>query len=103
MIVSFNEPTTTIYTRMRLLDGFFCGILVGLICHPVLYGLPGTFWIAIVMNIVNPVVYKGRTPSIKHTLVFGDGHTDKMSPFQLPLIHRLDRPTLSLVLTRTSQ
>jgi hypothetical protein len=72
MIVSFNEPTTTIYTRQLL--RFFVGIHIGLISQPV--GLSGTFWAAIAMGIVNTVIYKGTASTMEHTLEFGHGQTN---------------------------
>jgi hypothetical protein len=103
MIVSFNEPTTTIYTRQRLLDGFFAGIHIGLISQPIIYRLPGTFWTAVAMSIVNPVVYEHQTPSMERTLEFGYGQTDRPSPLGPPFIHWFDGLTLPFVLTRASR
>ena len=96
-------PYTVSFIQDRLLDGFFGGILVRPIHHPVLYGLPGTFRTAIAMCIINPIVHEGQTPSMEHTLIFGDGQTNRPSPLGLPFVHHLDRPPLPLVLTRTSQ
>ena len=101
MIVSFmNPPPLTI--QDKLLNGFFRGILIQPICHPVLYkGLPGTFRAAIAMRIINPVVHESQASPMEHTLVFGYSQADWTAPLRLPFIHRIDSPTLPLVLTRT--
>ena len=73
MIVSFNEPTTTIYTRWTtqwVLRWHPLGLVSQLI------RLPGTFQATITMGIVNPVVDETTIPTIECTLVFGNGQTD---------------------------
>jgi hypothetical protein len=69
-----NPPP--LFIQDKLLDGFFIGILIGLVSQPI--GLPGTFQTTIAMGIINPVVDKATTPTMECTLVFGNGQTNRL-------------------------
>jgi hypothetical protein len=97
MIVSFNEPTTTIYTRqdysMRSLHWhpYRTGRSTNHLRTP--WDLPGYYCHG---HHVNPVVDKGQLlPAMERTLVFGHGQTDRPLPLRLPLVHRIRRPSPS--------
>ena len=91
------------YTATRwLLDGFFAGIHIGLICQP-LQLLHVAVQPAIAMLIVNPVVDKGTVlATVELTLIFGDSQTLGLSFLRLPFLHLHLFLRLAFVPTRTS-
>jgi hypothetical protein len=78
----FLTPTTT-STRLRPTKGLVIGIEVRSIGHPI--GLPGTFWFAITVGIVNPVIYEGAAlATMPRTLVLGHSQARHLTfPFVL--------------------
>jgi hypothetical protein len=61
---------------MELLNGFFTGILVQLISQP-LHPLQ-TFWIAVTVFIVNPVIDEATVPIMECTLEFRYGWNNQL-------------------------
>jgi hypothetical protein len=70
-----NPPP--LFIQDGLLNGFFVGIHIGLVSQPI--GLPGTFWAAIAIGIVNPIVDKHTTSTMEYTLKFSHSQTNQPS------------------------